>query len=170
MRKGPIPGGLTAPEPVRETPGGGLIILSFPMISPLRCGTLAFFPNGRGSDHCPGRAFPDLGLGDRTRDFGRPAKGEVFQAGTGAACKGWANDPNPMVGALIVERGEVVAEGYHRACGEPHAEIEAFASLGREPGTDAAMFVSLEPCSTHMETPPCTAILSRESKRVRRSF
>ena len=84
------------------------------------------------------------------------------------ARKGWGRThPNPMVGALIVERGEVVAEGYHRACGEPHAEIEAFASLGREPGTDAAMFVSLEPCSTHGKTPPCTsAILKSGIKKV----
>ena len=60
-----------------------------------------------------------------------------------------------------------MAEGYHRACGEPHAEIEAFASLGREPGTDAAMFVSLEPCSTHGKTPPCTsAILKSGIKKV----
>ena len=72
-----------------------------------------------------------------------------------------------MVGALVVERGEVVAEGYHHACGEPHAEIEALASLGRKPDPDAAMFVSLEPCSTHGKTPPCTgAILESGIKKV----
>ena len=72
-----------------------------------------------------------------------------------------------MVGALVVERGEIVAEGYHRAWGKPHAEIEALASLGRDPGADAFMFVSLEPCSTHGQTPPCTsAILKSGIKKV----
>ena len=72
------------------------------------------------------------------------------------ARKGWGRThPNPMVGALVVERGEIVAEGYHRAWGKPHAEIEALASHGRDPGADAFMFVSLEPCSTHGQTPPC---------------
>ena len=84
------------------------------------------------------------------------------------AQEGWGRThPNPMVGSLIVERGEIVAEGYHQACGGSHAEIEAFATLGREPGPDAVMFVSLEPCSTHGKTPPCTeAILRSGIKKV----
>ena len=46
--------------------------------------------------------------------------------------KGWGTThPNPMVGALIVEGGEVVAEGFHRKCGGPHAEVEAFDSLAQ---------------------------------------
>jgi diaminohydroxyphosphoribosylaminopyrimidine deaminase / 5-amino-6-(5-phosphoribosylamino)uracil reductase len=84
------------------------------------------------------------------------------------AQEGWGRThPNPMVGALIVERNQIVAEGYHHACGEPHAEIEALASLGRKPDPDATMFVSLEPCSTHGNTPPCTgAILRSGIKKV----
>ena len=84
------------------------------------------------------------------------------------ARKGWGSThPNPMVGALVVERGEIVAEGYHHACGEPHAEVEALASLGRKPDPEAAMFISLEPCSTHGKTPPCTAaILESGIKKV----
>ena len=84
------------------------------------------------------------------------------------AQEGWGRThPNPMVGALIVERGEIVAEGYHQACGGPHAEIEALSALGREPGPDAVMFVTLEPCSTHGKTPPCTdAILRSGIKKV----
>ncbi len=71
--------------------------------------------------------------------------------------KGWGTThPNPMVGALIVEGGEVVAEGFHRKCGGPHAEVEALDSLGRKPSPDASMVISLEPCSTHGKTPPCT--------------
>lgn len=76
------------------------------------------------------------------------------------AQKGWGSThPNPMVGALVVERGEIVSEGYHRACGQPHAEVEALASLGRRATPDAAMFISLEPCSTHGKTPPCTGAI-----------
>jgi diaminohydroxyphosphoribosylaminopyrimidine deaminase/5-amino-6-(5-phosphoribosylamino)uracil reductase len=81
---------------------------------------------------------------------------------------GWGRThPNPMVGALVVEGGEIVAEGYHQACGGPHAEIETLAALGRASGPDAVMFVSLEPCSTHGKTPPCTeAILHSGIKKV----
>ena len=84
------------------------------------------------------------------------------------ARKGWGRThPNPMVGALIVEGGEIVAEGYHHACGEPHAEIEAFSSLGRRPDPSASMFISLEPCSTQGKTPPCTeAIQNSGIKQV----
>lgn len=72
-----------------------------------------------------------------------------------------------MVGALVVERGEIVSEGYHHACGQPHAEVEALASLGRKTTPDAAMFISLEPCSTYGKTPPCTeAILRSGIKKV----
>ena len=84
------------------------------------------------------------------------------------ARKGWGDThPNPMVGALIMESGEIVAEGYHQACGKPHAEVEALGSLGRKPNPGAIMFISLEPCSTHGKTPPCTkAILESGIKKV----
>lgn len=84
------------------------------------------------------------------------------------ASLGWGNThPNPMVGALIVENGDVVAEGYHKEVGAVHAEVAAFSSLGRKPREGAALFVSLEPCSTHGRTPPCTdAILRSGIKKV----
>jgi diaminohydroxyphosphoribosylaminopyrimidine deaminase/5-amino-6-(5-phosphoribosylamino)uracil reductase len=65
--------------------------------------------------------------------------------------------PNPIVGCVIVgARGEVLAEGAHRAAGTPHAEVVALAQLGgRAPG--ATLYVSLEPCHHHGRTPPCTA-------------
>ena len=73
------------------------------------------------------------------------------------ARKGWGSThPNPMVGALIVEKGEVVAKGFHQKSGGPHAEVEALNSLGRQPSPDASIIISLEPCSTHGKTPPCT--------------
>ena len=76
------------------------------------------------------------------------------------ARRGWGEThPNPMVGALIVEDGEVVAEGFHEKAGTPHAEINALRQLGRSPRPGATLYVTLEPCSTHGRTPPCTEAL-----------
>src|SRR5258708_1010842 len=73
------------------------------------------------------------------------------------ARRGWGDThPNPMVGALIVEHGEVVAEGYHAKAGEAHAEINTLRALGRKPKPGATLYVTLEPCCTHGRTPPCT--------------
>lgn len=84
------------------------------------------------------------------------------------ARRGWgATHPNPMVGALIVEDGGIVAEGFHAKAGEPHAEIMALRALGRKPAEGATLYVTLEPCSTHGRTPPCTeAIIAAGLKHV----
>jgi len=72
------------------------------------------------------------------------------------AKRGWGDThPNPLVGALIVEDGVVVAEGFHAKAGEPHAEVNAIKALGRRPAPGATLYVTLEPCSTHGRTPPC---------------
>lgn len=63
--------------------------------------------------------------------------------------------PNPAVGAVLVKDGKVVGKGYHRAAGEPHAEVEAIRSAGSE-ARGAELFVTLEPCNHHGRTPPCT--------------
>ncbi len=70
--------------------------------------------------------------------------------------------PNPAVGAVIVKAGRVLATGYHRAAGEPHAEIEAIRAL-KNPGQarGATIYVTLEPCSTRGRTPPCTDAIVR---------
>lgn len=73
------------------------------------------------------------------------------------AKRGWGDThPNPLVGALIVEEGERVAEGHHAKAGEAHAEIVALRALGRKPKHGATLYVTLEPCCTHGRTPPCT--------------
>ena len=63
--------------------------------------------------------------------------------------------PNPRVGALIVESGHIVAEGFHAYDGGPHAERVALANLGRLPAPGAVMYVTLEPCSTIGRTGSC---------------
>ena len=74
--------------------------------------------------------------------------------------------PNPVVGAVLVKDGKVLARGFHRRAGLPHAEIEALSQLGmRAPG--ATLYVTLEPCCHHGRTGPCTEkILSSGIKRV----
>ena len=73
------------------------------------------------------------------------------------AKRGWGDThPNPLVGAVIVESGEIVAEGFHAKAGEPHAEINALRAMGRKPKPGATLYVTLEPCCTHGRTPPCT--------------
>lgn len=74
--------------------------------------------------------------------------------------------PNPMVGAIIVRGDEVLAEGWHRAPGLAHAEVDAMAGLAGD-ATGATMYVNLEPCCHHGRTPPCTdAIIAAGITRV----
>jgi diaminohydroxyphosphoribosylaminopyrimidine deaminase / 5-amino-6-(5-phosphoribosylamino)uracil reductase len=63
--------------------------------------------------------------------------------------------PNPMVGALLVKGGRILGEGWHQRAGEPHAEVNAMAAAGTD-FRGASLYVTLEPCSTHGRTPPCT--------------
>ncbi len=76
--------------------------------------------------------------------------------------------PNPAVGAVIVRGGKIVARGFHRKAGQPHAEIEALRALKKpEFARGATLYVTLEPCSTHGRTPPCgEAILAAGFARV----
>lgn len=77
--------------------------------------------------------------------------------------------PNPMVGAVLVKKGEIIGRGWHRRAGLPHAEIEALHAAekrGKSP-RGATLYVTLEPCSTHGRTPPCTeAIIAAGIRKV----
>jgi diaminohydroxyphosphoribosylaminopyrimidine deaminase/5-amino-6-(5-phosphoribosylamino)uracil reductase len=80
-----------------------------------------------------------------------------------------ATSPNPMVGAVLVSAGKIIGRGWHRRAGWPHAEIEALrdARKNGENPLGATLYVTLEPCSTHGRTPPCTdAIISAGIKKV----
>lgn len=84
------------------------------------------------------------------------------------ALRAWGEThPNPMVGAIIVEQGRVVAEGWHERAGGPHAEVSAFKALGHRPRRDATLYVTMEPCSTPGKTGACTdVIIERGIRRV----
>lgn len=74
--------------------------------------------------------------------------------------------PNPMVGAVVVKKGEIVAKGWHKQAGAPHAEREALDRAG-EKARGAELYVTLEPCNHHGRTPPCTErILAAGVSRV----
>jgi len=74
--------------------------------------------------------------------------------------------PNPMVGALVVKNGKIIASAYHRRPGGLHAEAIALKRAG-ERAKGAALYVNLEPCPHTGRTPPCTrAIIKSGIKRV----
>ena len=74
--------------------------------------------------------------------------------------------PNPVVGAVVERDGEVVGEGWHERKGEAHAEVHALRAAG-ERARGATLYVSLEPCSHHGATPPCTdAVIEAGIARV----
>jgi len=79
--------------------------------------------------------------------------------------EGWVN-PNPLVGAIVVADDEIVGRGYHHRFGEPHAEVFALDEAGTR-AQRATMYVTLEPCSHHGKTPPCTErIIAAGIRRV----
>jgi len=63
--------------------------------------------------------------------------------------------PNPLVGCVLVKKGKVISEGYHRYFGGPHAEIYALRKAGTE-AKGSTLYINLEPCCHYGKTPPCT--------------
>ena len=69
-------------------------------------------------------------------------------------------EPNPLVGAVLVRDGVILARGWHKRFGEAHAEVDALAQLEDARSAEGAtMYVTLEPCCHHGKTPPCTKAL-----------
>jgi diaminohydroxyphosphoribosylaminopyrimidine deaminase / 5-amino-6-(5-phosphoribosylamino)uracil reductase len=85
-----------------------------------------------------------------------------------AALGGFHVIPNPLVGCVIARGEEILAEAYHAQYGEAHAERAALANLAADLSLDgASLYVNLEPCAHHGQTPPCVdAVLSSGIKRV----
>lgn len=68
--------------------------------------------------------------------------------------------PNPKVGAVIVHNQQIIGEGYHQKYGEAHAEVNAVNSVkNKELLSESTIYVTLEPCSHHGKTPPCSDLL-----------
>jgi diaminohydroxyphosphoribosylaminopyrimidine deaminase / 5-amino-6-(5-phosphoribosylamino)uracil reductase len=75
--------------------------------------------------------------------------------------------PNPLVGAVLAAGDRVIGEGFHRALGSPHAEVEAIAAADGHDLSNTTLYVSLEPCCHTGRTPPCTdAIRAAGIRRV----
>ena len=84
---------------------------------------------------------------------------ECFQLAKKALGK---TSPNPLVGCVIVKDQKVIARGYHKKSGLPHAEIEALNS-SKEPIAGSTLYCNLEPCChTNKKTPPCAQRLVQE--------
>jgi diaminohydroxyphosphoribosylaminopyrimidine deaminase/5-amino-6-(5-phosphoribosylamino)uracil reductase len=83
---------------------------------------------------------------------------ELAQLGSGLTF------PNPRVGAVLVRGGKIIGEGFHLRAGTPHAEVHAVADAKKRGHrvAGATLYVTLEPCSTHGRTPPCTELIIRE--------
>jgi diaminohydroxyphosphoribosylaminopyrimidine deaminase/5-amino-6-(5-phosphoribosylamino)uracil reductase len=79
----------------------------------------------------------------------------------------YQTDPNPVVGAVLVDRkGSILSVGFHRKAGAPHAEVEALGHYHNVPD-GSILFVTLEPCNFFGRTPPCTElILKKQVKQV----
>lgn len=72
--------------------------------------------------------------------------------------------PNPMVGSVIVYEGQIIGEGYHHHAGGPHAEVVAIRSVqNKSLLKDSTIYVSLEPCSHHGRTPPCSDLIIKSN-------
>lgn len=81
------------------------------------------------------------------------------------ARRGWGQTaPNPMVGAVVVQAGQVVGEGWHARYGGPHAEVAALEAAG-DRARGATVYVTLEPCTHAGKTPPCVDALLRAGVR-----
>ncbi len=81
------------------------------------------------------------------------------------AWRGWGRvQPNPLVGAVVLQKGELVGEGWHPEFGDRHAEAVALAGAG-ERARGATMVVTLEPCAHQGKQPPCTEVIIQSGIR-----
>ena len=79
---------------------------------------------------------------------------EIARLGIGSV------SPNPMVGSVIVYKGEVIGEGYHEKYGSDHAEVNAINSVkDKSLLSKSTLYVNLEPCSHFGKTPPCSDLI-----------
>ncbi len=82
-----------------------------------------------------------------------------------AASADAAVQPNPYVGAVAVREGRIVGEGFHSRFGEAHAEVKAL-DIDERLAEGCDLYVTLEPCSHHGKTPPCTDLIIKKKVRA----
>ncbi|MDH5776603.1 MAG: bifunctional diaminohydroxyphosphoribosylaminopyrimidine deaminase/5-amino-6-(5-phosphoribosylamino)uracil reductase RibD, partial [Gammaproteobacteria bacterium] len=70
----------------------------------------------------------------------------------------YTTHPNPRVGCVLVKEGQIVGEGWHEYAGGPHAEVNALQQAG-DKAKGSTVYLTLEPCSHHGRTPPCSLAL-----------
>jgi len=104
--------------------------------------------------------------GQRT-GFESRAETEAMRRALELALGGWGRvAPNPLVGAVVLREGVTVGEGFHAEFGKAHAEVAALHAAGAA-ARGATLVVTLEPCTHHGKTPPCTdAIIAAGIARV----
>jgi len=92
--------------------------------------------------------------------------GEKIMQGCIALAKRGAGyvSPNPLVGCIIINNGEIIGEGYHQKYGEPHAETNAIEDAKKKGHSliGAKLYVNLEPCSHFGKRPPCSDLIIKE--------
>ena len=71
-----------------------------------------------------------------------------------------STSPNPMVGCVVLDKNNnIVSEGFHKKCGENHAERDALLKIKPENCEGGTLVVNLEPCSHYGKTPPCADLI-----------
>ncbi|REG28555.1 diaminohydroxyphosphoribosylaminopyrimidine deaminase [Archangium gephyra] len=103
----------------------------------------------------------------RAADFDRAVAEFFMRLALEEAAKGLGRtSPNPVVGAVLVKGGRIIARGYHRRAGTAHAEVVALEAAGAK-ARGADLYTTLEPCDHYGRTPPCSqAVLDAGVRRV----
>ncbi|EPX57859.1 Diaminohydroxyphosphoribosylaminopyrimidine deaminase [Cystobacter fuscus DSM 2262] len=103
----------------------------------------------------------------RTADFDRAVAEFFMRLALEEAAKGLGRtSPNPVVGAVLVKGGRIIARGYHRRAGTAHAEVVALEAAGAK-ARGADLYTTLEPCDHYGRTPPCSqALIDAGVRRV----
>ncbi|WP_414526477.1 bifunctional diaminohydroxyphosphoribosylaminopyrimidine deaminase/5-amino-6-(5-phosphoribosylamino)uracil reductase RibD [Nodularia chucula] len=136
-------------------------------------------------DNLPVVAQADISLNNDTQENGlilpspvdsnsqqKPTIGSEFDRAMMQRCLTLARralgrtSPNPLVGAVVVQDGKIVGEGFHPGAGQPHAEVFALKAAGvggdsteENRARGATVYVNLEPCNHYGRTPPCSEAL-----------
>lgn len=103
----------------------------------------------------------------RAADFDRAVAEFFMRIALEEAAKGLGRtSPNPVVGAVLVKGGRIIARGYHKKAGTAHAEVVALEAAGAK-ARGADLYTTLEPCDHYGRTPPCSmAVLEAGVRRV----